>query len=158
MSDEKIVTTHEELAEVLLNVREKFENALLKSFKNFFKKSNELNFEIKILSLWILSVKMMDNRVLDLIHRNFYKKNNWDQQEVDIINKRYKSYFSALNRFTKNPDQGFQFGNLVLGNLYGEKINKENYNMVDSLTVFSDITELIKVAGEILEGIEIKKS
>lgn len=158
-----------QFVENLLSLRDLIEDALLNLFSNeigFEGDERILNLEVKILSLWIITLAIPNNRYRDLIHMSFCKDVGFSEEQKDFflkdVDKRYKTYFESYNMWIKTKNGSF-IGTAIIETIIngndGYSIMTDGMPLVgtmDSLKTFIVFSESLKSALEMIKELKDK--
>jgi len=97
----------------------------IKEETNFSGNENLLNLEVKIFSLWLISLTIKERALKDMFHQQFCNDVGLDKIQIQIfyqqIKIRYDNYNFAYSCWAKNPRSGN-----ILGSVMTETIVNQN--------------------------------
>jgi len=149
----------EEFIEILLNLKKKLEEDFIKHFKEWGSKlsEDELGIEASILALWIITLSVPYKKHRDLLHNAFCKELGLDEETKNYFLKkvsiRYKEYFDAFNKWSRNHQAGFWLGGTIVKFAKGE--DETSLDALKSFLAFSLFSASFKATMNMI--IDLKK-
>ncbi|MEE9215327.1 MAG: hypothetical protein V3U54_11145 [Thermodesulfobacteriota bacterium] len=111
----------DEYVDILLKAQLELEKYMLQEFHNTFEYQGEderLKFEVRILSLWLITLFHPSEKLRDKIHDTYCESIGISQETKDMfykdIEQRYKNYFTAYSMWQKNPQSGHIIGTAIV--------------------------------------------
>jgi hypothetical protein len=105
------------LLSLLKTWEERFRNLFVNEL-GFEGNDKVLNVEVKILSLWIITLALPNDQYRDLIHMLFCKEYGFSKEQTDLFlqetDVRYRTYFEAFNMWQKTPESGHMIGSAII--------------------------------------------
>jgi len=104
--------------------------------------AKNLQFECEVLSLWTLSLAIQDDGLRDIIHEEYCRHRNFDNDTIKhfygYLKMRYEQYYDAFKEFAKDPEAGgLMFGSVVANGLKGGENDTRQWSLIEAFAAFS---------------------